>query len=422
MNIAKLDPELLALELIGDDERGYDFLDETDIAALKRLTAEGGVLSLYLDIRAGTQRERPAMTVYRQGIDAIREAHEKDWPHEQRVRFDALAKDVGERLEALLKNPRGKGIALFAAPHRVLPKKGKVDYQRIAAYSLPDAPVDQVAWGGAPVLGPLLMQRDEHPDTGVALFDRTRVRFFLYTMGEAAEYSLNLVNPERAASGKTHAWHGYGEHNHQNWQQEHYRRYLRQAAVAVEKIAQKAGWKALVVASPDAGEAGHLLDFLSRPMRERVIGTMALPMDANLNQVRDAVAPLVARAEAEQEKALLESWVGELAKPDGRAVAGLADTVLAAQEYALRTLIVDGGFQPKGWQCDDCGGLVADLQETPPAECPYCAGGRLAERPDIVADLALQVIHAGGDIEVVCADENRETVNQHGRIGGLLRY
>ncbi len=421
MNIAKLDPERITLELIGDDERGYDFVDQSDISALKRLVAEDGVLSIYLDIRADARREQPPMTVFRHAVDEIRAMHD-DWTHEQRVRFDAVIEDVGARLDKLLTRPRGKGIALFAAPNRVLPKKGKVDYQRVLAYALPEAPSDQVAWGDAPVLGPLLMQCDEHPDTGVVLFDRERVRFFLYTMGEAAEYSLHLRNPERAPLTRSHAWHGYGEHNHHNWQEEHYRRYLRQAGIAVEKIARKTGWKWLALASPDAGEAKHLCDHLGREWSEAVIGTTALPMEADLNRVRDAVAPLVADAEAKEEKATLDAWVAELEKPDGRAVAGLADTVFAAQEYAVRELIVEGGLQHRGWQCGDCGGLIADLLEQAPGECPYCASEQLVERPDIVADIAVQVIDAGGEVELVCDAENRPIVAEHGRIGGLLRY
>lgn len=75
------------------------------------------------------------------------------------------------------------------------------------------------------------------------LFDRERLRCFLGFMGEVAAYDLVLRNDEPVPGTRSHSWHGYGEHNHHQWQKEHYRRYLRQAALTVEKLAQAGGWK-----------------------------------------------------------------------------------------------------------------------------------------------------------------------------------
>ena len=422
MNITSIDPAMISLDLIGDDERGYDFLTDENIIRLKHLVPEQRVLSVYLDTRPETVAKAPVMVRYKHGIDTIRAEAEKEWDHEERVLFDAMAKDIGEKIEAMLQKPTGKGIALFASPRRVQPKKGRVDYQQYMHFSLPEAPADAVRWSDAPVLTPLLVLRDEYPETGMVLFDRERVRFFLLYMGEAAEYEISLINPDRVPLTKAHAWHGYGEHNHHKWQEEHYKRYLRQAALAVAKIGDKAGWKWLILASPDKKESTHLQDYLPAFWKESVIGTAALPMTASLAEVRDAATPLIQEAERQEEAKMLSAWESEMKKPDGRAVAGIADTVLAAMQYRILTLIAEEGFVQPGWKCNACGGLIADLLEGAPQKCPYCETDAFTEYPDIVGDLAVQVISSGGTVEIVHDPDNRKKAHDLGMVGGLLRY
>ena len=78
MNITSIDPAMLSLELIGDNERGYDFLTDENIIRLKHLVPEQRVLSIYLDTRPETVAKTPVMIRYRHGIDEIRAAAEKE--------------------------------------------------------------------------------------------------------------------------------------------------------------------------------------------------------------------------------------------------------------------------------------------------------------------------------------------------------
>ncbi|GEM_PF-1335470 len=422
MNITDMDPDLLSLELIGDDERGYDFLDEETMIRLKQLSSEKGVLSLYLDTRPETVQREPVPVRFKNGIKTILNKNETNWDHETKQLFEAVAEDVTEALEKEPLVAEGKGIALFVAPMRLLPKKEKVDYELFMSFHLPEAPADLIHWGQTPVISPLVVQRDEHPETGVVLFDREKVRFFLYTMGEAAEYTFSFRNEDPVPMSKSHTWHGYGTHNHLKWQEEHYKRYLRQAGIAISKVAQKAEWKWLVLASPDEQEAKHVIDYLPEVIQEKVIGYTTVAMNDSLNTVRDRVAPLVREAEIREEKATLEKWIGELEKSDGLAVSGVADTVLADQEYRLRTLIFPAGFIQKGWQCTSCHSLIADLQESSPDACPYCNSDQLFEKADIIGEMAVRMLQTGGEVEVIREKEHRNLVETHGIVGGLLRY
>ena len=425
LDITKTDPDVISLDLIGDDERGYDFLDDAQLVKLKQIQSDNGVLSVYLDTRSTADKQKTLLARFKKGIKQIREAQESSWDHDEKLRFDAVEKNLTEWIEIEMGEPSGKGIALFASPKRVLPKKIKklkVDYDVFDFFHLPEAPADIVSWNKTPVLTPLLVSKEEHPETGVVLFDREEVRFFLYSMGEAAEYNITMKNPDPVAVTKSHTWHGYGTHNHEQWQEEHYKRYLRQATIAISKVAKLAGWKWITLLSPDEQEAKHMLDFFSKDMQPKIIGTASLSMKSTLNDVRDTVAPIVDNAEKSEELRTLNEWVNALKKPGGLAVSGVADTIMAAQEYRLKTLLFPADFIQKGWECQSCGGLFADLQETPISECPYCGSQDLLEEVDIMGDVAVQMLQSDGEVEVIRDSENLQLLEGNGMVGGLLRF
>ncbi len=422
MNITETDPDLLLLELIGDDERGYDFIDDEHIIQLKQQLSSNGILSVYLDTRPETIQNHPVLTRLKNAIKAIREQQESAWNHDEKLFFEGVVDNITEILQKEQLALQGKGLALFAVPKRRPTKKDKIDFELFLTFHLPEAPVDLVTWGKTPVLSPLLVQRDEHPETGVVLFDKEKIRFFIYSMGEAAEYTITLHNDNQVPMTKGHSWHGYGTHNHQQWQKQHYHRYLRQTGIAISKIADKAGWKWLILASPDAQEAKHLVDFLPETLRSKYIGYTALAMESSLNDIRDHSTPIVRDAEIKAELELLKQWTHELEKPGGLAVSGIADTVQANQEYRLKSLIFPADYIQKGWQCASCGSLIADLLEKPPAQCPYCESGQLIEKTDIIGEIAIHLLQTGGEIEVVRTEEHRSIAEKNGFVGGLLRF
>jgi len=325
-------PEELALSLIGDDERGYDFITEKDILALKELTSDQGVLTLYMDIRPERLQNNPLGLRYKDLISTVRSGIND---RNALLLFDAVTADIGRLLANNYSRPRGRGLAIFATPKKFSPKGDRaVKYEKFLIYHLPESPADMMAWGATPALTPLLIQLDEHEPTGVVLADRRRARFFVYYMGEAAEYSVSEVD-ETPPRTKALGW---GAHNHEQWQEEQYRKHLRNVAALAEVIARKAGWKWLVLAGPDEIPA-ELTRHLSKTLKDKLLTPIALPLDVTYNDVRDKVAPVVREAETREESQTLETFVGELERESGRAVAGLADTTLAAQQARIGTLI-----------------------------------------------------------------------------------
>ena len=409
-------PDELVLTLIGDDERGYDFITEEDILELKSFSSEQGMISLYLDTRPERLQAEPMILRYKNLVAPVRE---KINDRNELLMFDAVTSDIGKLLEHhLSRAPMGRGLVIFAAPYKFSPKRDReVKYERFLIYHLPEAPVDHLSWGKLPVLTPLLIQIDEHEPTGIVLADRRKARFFVYYMGEAAEYNIAEVDE---TPSKTKAL-GWGAHNHEQWQEEHWRQHFRNIVSLTEVIDRKAGWKWLVLAGPDEIPA-EIADLLPKSLKNKLLGTVTMSMRATYNDVRDRVAPLVHEAEQREERERLEAFVGELERTTGRAVAGLADTTLAVQQARIDTLFFPPDFEHPGWQCRNCQGLIADLAETPPSACIYCGSEQLDEVPDVVTLAAEQTLNLGGHVEVVRDKDNQTILKSHGNIGALLRF
>ncbi len=411
---AKFNADMIVLELIGDDERGYDFITAEEVLSLKELLSEQNVFTLYMDISPAKLQREPLMTRYKNLLSPVQQQIED---RNEALLFNAVADDIGKLLATSYSSPKGRGLVIFAAPQKFSSKGDhKVKYDKFLVYHLPEPPSDFLAWGKSPVLTELLIQLDEHEPTGIVLADRRRARFFLFYMGETAEYSV-MEFDETPAKTKAVGW---GAHNHEQWQEEHYRQHFRNVAALTDIIARKAGWKWLILAGPDE-IPGEVEAHLPKDLRSKLIGKTNMGMNVTYNDVRDKVAPMVMQAEKEEEKETLEAFVGELAKENGRAVAGLADTTLAAQQARIATLLFPPNFTHQGWQCQSCGGLMADLLENPPATCIYC-DGPLETIPDVVSVAAAQTLKQGGHVEVVRDSENQAILKTHGNIGALLRF
>ncbi|HID53862.1 MAG TPA: hypothetical protein EYP41_17725 [Anaerolineae bacterium] len=408
--IATLPEEELQLSLLGDDERGYDFVTAETIEQLRKLSfPEARVFSLYLDMTPERLKDAPWTIRYDHLAENMRaQIADKD----SRKMFDVVAENIKELVRNEYGRPQARGLALFAIPERVSFKgKHKIKYDVFIHYHLPEAPVDTLLWDKTAELTPLLMQMDEHEPTGVVLADGQHGRFFLYYLGEAAEYTISEWDD---VAQRTRAV-GMGAHNHEQWLAEQRKRHLRHLVGFIEKIGRQAGWRWLAIGGVDQIPE-DLSKELPKTWRDKLIGTFALPLEANYNQVRDAAAPLVQAAEAQAEKETLEAWIGLLAQKT-KAVSGLEETVQALQQGRIQTLLAAAGYAHDGRECQQCHALTTMEDET----CPYC-GGETVRVTDIVNTAVTQVFGQNGRVEIVRHPDNLALMQQHGNIGAILRF
>jgi peptide subunit release factor 1 (eRF1) len=406
--------ETVVLDTIGTTERGYDFITQEHVQSLKALQLdEPGVFSLYMDISPQRIQHEPVPARYRHLVEEIANNLEDN---EQRKKFQVVADDIGTMLLNEYNLLRGQGLVIFAVPERVSAKGSReVTYSTLIRYHTPEPVADLLTWDTKPTLAPLLIQLDLHKPAGVILVDRQRARYFLFNMGEVAEYTVSEWDP---TPQKTRAL-GWGAHDHEQWLEEKYREHLRHAVSLAEALGQRDRWQWLIIGG--TGQTPQdLANLLSKPFQEKLLGTLPMDVDAGYDQVRDAVVPLIRQAEMANEQAILATWLSEL-ESQGKATAGPQATVQALHQARVDTLLTLPNLEQKGWQCLDCAGLVADVMQDPPVGCPYC-GGELKPLPDIMLPAITQTLEHGGHVVFAQHEEDQRLLEQHGNIGALLRF
>jgi len=151
---------------------------------------------------------------------------------------------------------------------------------------------------------------------------------------------------------------------------------------------------------------------LPKAWQSLVMGTFPMSMTASHTEVRSRALELGVRAEGEREKRLVERTV-DLAAKGGGAVTGLESTLKAANEGRVQTLLISDGFRKNAYRCKSSGWLTTKPEE-------ICGGEDDIEKVYDVVDLLVnQVMRTGGDVEVILATEDLDSV---GSVGAILRY
>jgi len=199
---------------------------------------------------------------------------------------------------------------------------------------------------------------------------------------------------------------------------DHALHHFRSSAEIAARLAERDNWQRVVLMGTEENVA-RVKEYLPKAIQERVVGEIPASINDNINTIRDKVKALEQEIERQTEAQRVETVI-TAAEKGQNGVLGYADVLLAVQEGRVDLLVVPEGLTHPGWECTQCGGLVADILAEPPKACPYCGGG-LKEVEDVV-DLAMQkVLDAGGTIEVLRGPV-KDTFLKEGIIGALLRY
>lgn len=396
-----VDLNAIRLELIGDDERGFDFLKPDELKPLTELELpQPGVLSAYLDISpeevATGQVRLKLKEMARSWLDRIQDKQE-------RRAFENEVARIERYLTYELKEP-GRSLVIFTSEPANLWR----------AYRVPVRIRTRLVWGERPYLRPLLTVLDEYERYGVVLTTREEARFFLFYLGEIAEYSFALHNyvPGRHKQG------GWSQARYQRHIDDHAYHHFRTVAEITARLAKRDNWQRVVLMGTEENTA-QVRDLLPKALQQRIAGVLPASITDNINTIRDKVMALAQEIERQVEAERVQQVITAAEKGQNGAL-GYADVLLAVQQQRVDVLIVPEALEHPGWECSRCGGLIADTLAGAPSACPYC-GGPL-ETVDDVVDLAMQkVLDAGGTVEVL-RGPIKEEFRQRGIIGALLRY
>ena len=299
----------------------------------------------------------------------------------------------------------GRGIAVFSCQDG--------DFWRDYSLAIPVSSGATVAH--RPYISPLAELVDAYGSYAVAVADRRQLRLFFFDLGELRathEFvgeDVRKLKRGRGSSG------GHGRRGGAPISSQHevevVKRNIRDAVAEMVAFCQRYEPQRLIIAGADPTVA-QFREALPKHLQDKVIGTFSADMNATEPEIRENSLEILHRVEEKRKESLVNAVFTAAAKGEN-GVIRLADTLGAAHEGRIQTLVIDRDYHEPGYQCENCGYITDHALET----CPFC-GGDFLEISDAAEALVTRVIEEGGEVEVV---EDHPKVKKFG-VGALLRY
>jgi peptide chain release factor subunit 1 len=210
-----------------------------------------------------------------------------------------------------------------------------------------------------------------------------------------------------------------GRHDQGGWSQARYQRHIEKLehdhykAVIEELEARfrRLGRPRIVMVCSEETR-GDLQEALPAEIAEAIIGWTTAEAHATGAELHEHVKPIVEEWRAARESDMVERWREEVGK-GARGTAGWADTLEAASDGRVETLLHTPGVQRDAFRCPSCGRAALDA-----TTCPL--DGTTMEPRDDGLDIAVRLTLAhGGDVLAV---EHRQDLDPVDGIGAILRF
>ncbi len=317
----------------------------------------------------------------------------------------SVAADV-ERIRAYVRDQRvagARGVAVFASSAGEL-------WQ---SYAFPNRVGNDIRLGHSAYVRPLFRMLDRYQPQCVALVSKDQARIFLLVgdTGHTIEERGDILSdvPGRHDQG------GPSQARLQRHHDDAVRHHLKKTADMVFTIYRQTRFERLLIGATDS-LAAEFQDALHPYLRERLLGTVNIPMSASPKTVQDRVRPILRAMDAQSQQDVVERLAAEVAERDLGA-AGLAHTLDALRQGQVQTLLVTEDYSAPGGRCDTCGAVFATSETV----CPVCGGMVLAVE-DVVSVAVEQALEQDARVLTITAPGAAARLEPLGRIGALLRF
>ena len=368
---------------------------------LASFRARGGcAISMYLDLDPSLAATAGDLATRINSLLIEGERHEAAksplLTHEQRVGVKTDFDRLRRFFEAEFDREGMQGFAVFVA--------GLDDFW--ATVELPEPVRDMIAVGPDFRVAPLVPLATRPDGTLVAHVSREQGRLYSLRNGHLEEVADRTEEQP------------YGHHDQGGWSQSRYARHIDKLVaehlktVATELEEQRrAGMPKIVLVCTEDTRAGFM-ETLSKEARSAVVGWTSVEAHAGPPELLQAVTPVLEEARALEESEVVDRWREEAGK-GGRAAAGWRDTLDAASDARVATLLYELGARRAAFQCPQCGRASVTN-----GACPL--DGTTMEPRDDGLDLAVHhTIARGGTALPLEHSHDLEPVEG---IGALLRF
>jgi peptide chain release factor subunit 1 len=210
-----------------------------------------------------------------------------------------------------------------------------------------------------------------------------------------------------------------GRHDQGGWSQSRFQRHieklvgdhLRAVAEALDRrVRAMRSPKVILVASEET--RAELDDLIAKETKSSVIGSTTAEAHAQAPELLALTSPILEEARKNEEGQLVERWRDQAGRGE-RAAAGWAQTLEAASDARVETLLYTEGVEREASQCPACGRVSVDG-----GRCPL--DGTEMEARDDGLDLAVhQTLANGGTVRALTVHRDLDPAEG---IGALLRF
>lgn len=248
---------------------------------------------------------------------------------------------------------------------------------------------------------------DDYETYAVVLADGQESRILVLSLNEAEQAAQTEADEEikRFDAG------GWAQMVFQRRTDNVIRAHTRDIADRLGRVIKRYNVQHVIIAGNDSIK-GIVLSTLPDQIKAILVDYINLDINANMQAIMEVLEPMMRGVEIEQEAtdlAHLEEQVGA----QNLGVAGVAETALALTKGQVRTLFMHQDFLATGGECPNCGTIRAGLRD----KCPY--DGAEMQPVDLREAFTVRALQQGSAIQIV---ETSEFLDQHGRVGALLRY
>ncbi len=224
------------------------------------------------------------------------------------------------------------------------------------SYSLAVPVVSGATVARKPYIWPLAALVEAYGRYAVALVDRQELKLFSFSMGELADETtfagaeVRRLKKGRGSSGGAGRRGGApvsGRH-----EEEVAQRNIREAAKVAERFWRQDRPQRLILAGAEPTVV-QFRDELSKALQERVIGSFRADVNMPELDIRERSLEILRHVEEKRKAALVDAVFTAAAKGRG-GVIRVGDTLGAAHEGRIQTLIVARDFRRPGYQCTNC--------------------------------------------------------------------
>jgi peptide subunit release factor 1 (eRF1) len=249
----------------------------------------------------------------------------------------------------------------------------------------------------------------------VALVDKQGARMFYFHLGELREQEGVLgesVRHTKRGGGSQAQGRRGGSAGQTNYVEEVTDRNIKEAAEFAAHFFTENNVRRILLGGTDENVALFRAQ-LPKTWQSLVVGSFPMSMTASHSEVLERAMQIGQDADRRREARLVETVITNAAKGQS-GVVGLEETLLAAHQGRVQTLVLKEGLRAAGNRCQGCGTITAKDLDT----CPYC-GGHFENIPDAVELAVREVLQSNGEVEFLHDETDLE---KHESFGAILRY